>query len=488
MVGFIRDKSSTPGAFAPTRFEADIEDCETVGTVPDALDGAFIRAGGEWFYPPKFPNDAPFSMDGHVSAFRFKRGRVDYKGRWVKTPRFLANRAAGRQLFGIYRNRLTDEPQVRGLDGTVSNTNTLAHAGRLFTLKEDGLPYQIDPDTLDTMGPWNFGGGYEAPTFTAHPKRDPETGELIAYGYEATGPASDDLYLYAIDRNGAVTREQRLKMPYVSMVHDIAITPRHVVIPVYGLVTSRARLEAGQIHWGWDKNAPVLVGIVPRDGEARDLRWFKAPPSAVIHTLNARDEGSKVILELAAYPSNPFPFFPNIDGSPWDPKGGQAFIRRWSFDLAANDDRGQEEILVREPVTDLARIDERSFGRPYRYVFAPYHDAARPFDADRARTGRPRVNCYGRFDLATGNTSTYFAGETHTLQEPCFVPRRPDAAEGDGYLLGVATDFAVSRSELVILDAQHLDEGAIARVILPFHITPQVHANWMAADELPFLS
>ena len=40
----------------------------------------------------------------------------------------------------------------------MSNTAPLAFAGKLFTLKEDGLPYEIDPKTLDTIGPWDFNG------------------------------------------------------------------------------------------------------------------------------------------------------------------------------------------------------------------------------------------------------------------------------------------------------------------------------------------
>ena len=60
-----------------------------------------------------FADDAPFNEDGYISRFQFANGRVDYKGRWIKTPRFLNNRAAGRQLYGYYRNAFTDDPQVR---------------------------------------------------------------------------------------------------------------------------------------------------------------------------------------------------------------------------------------------------------------------------------------------------------------------------------------------------------------------------------------
>ena len=95
-------------------------------------------------------------------------------------------------------------------------------------------------------------------------------------------------------------------------------------------------------------------------------------------------------------------------------------------------------------------------------------------------------NCYGRFDLATGKMNAYFAGETHSLQEVCFVPRAKSTAEGDGYILGVASNYAEMRSELIIADAQNLEAGDIARVILPFLSTAQVHGRWVGADELPF--
>ncbi len=55
---------------------------------------------------------------------------MDYRGRWVRTPRFIANREAGRQLYGYYRNPYTDDPKVRDLERpalrTVSNTSPLA--------------------------------------------------------------------------------------------------------------------------------------------------------------------------------------------------------------------------------------------------------------------------------------------------------------------------------------------------------------------------
>lgn len=477
------------GFFAPMRFEADVYDCEVIGRIPSELSGAFVRVGGEWLYPSRFGHDdSPFNTDGYISTFRFKDGRVDFKGRWIRTPRFLANRAAGRQLFGIYRNPFTDDPTVKHLDRTVANTSALAFDGKLFALKEDARPYRIDPRTLETLGPWDFHGTYEAPTFTAHPKLDPATGEMVCYGCEASGLASDDLYLYTIGKSGRVTREVRLKVPYVSMVHDIALTQKHVVIPAGGYVTDLERLKAGKTHWGWDASKPQYVGIIPRDGDAKDIRWFKGPSRGIIHTFNARSEGHKVILEAPVFDSNPFPFFPAVDGSPWNPNGARAFIRRQIFDLNSRDDTFTEEIVLREPLAnDLVRIDNRYCSLTYRYGYVSYADASKPFDEARGGNLRARViNCYGRYDFATGRLDTLFAGSSHSLQECCFVPRKKDAAEGEGYLIGVASNYAEMRSELVIADAQRLAEGEIARVILPFRASAQVHGIWVGDDEVSF--
>lgn len=478
--------------FAPQAFEADVIDCPVEGILPAGLSGAFVRVGGDWAFPPKHADDSVFNQDGYISRFRFKDGRVDYRGRWIDTERLRNNRAAGRQLYGYYRNPYDCDPMVANVEqpwrNTVANTSVEAHAGRLFALKEDAHPIEIDPITLETRGFHDFGGAYASQTFTAHPKIDPVTGEMLTFGYEATGLASDDLFFYVIDKAGNVTRETRLKVPYVSMVHDWAITERHVIFPVFGYVTDIERLRAGKIHWTWDSDAPTYFGILPRDGDARDLRWFKGPTRAVVHTFNAYTVGDKVILEAPMFDSNPFPFFPFADGSKWDPVKSRSFIRRLTFDLGSKDDGFVEEIVFPDiPVVDLGRVDERFLGRKTRYAYTSFNDETKPLDRAQLGTGARRItNSYGVFDMQDRTMRSFFAGPTHALQEVTFVPRHADAAEGDGWLIGTASNYAEMRTELIVADAQHPEDGAVARVILPFRSNVQVHGRWYDDDQLDF--
>ena len=475
------------GFFAPLRFEAAIHDCEVEGEVPSDIAGTFYRCGTDRQYPPRYPNDALFNEDGFVDMFRFSNGHVDFRSRHVRTERFVAERKARRALFGLYRNRLTNDPSVKDASLNTANTNVVFHGGRLLALKESDPPTEMDPNTLETKGPWRFDGKLDSLTFTAHPKIDAVTGEMIAFGYEAKGDLTDDVALYWIDKAGKITRELWFKAPAIGMMHDMAVSEHHIVIPIASYSTSWERLKSGKVHWAWNPEQPLYVAVIPRDGESKDVRWFKGPAAGLIHTLNAISEGDKVHLDTPVFPGNPFPWIENWDGTPFDPKGATCTIRRWTFDLNSKDDSWTESILFPKFAngTDLIRLDDRYMCHPYRYSYLQIKDPAKPFDEARGGKRRmPAMNAYARFDNATGEIDSVCVGETHALSEVQFVPRKKDSPEGDGYLIGVANNFAEMKSELIIADAMRLSEGVLARVKMPFRLHSQVHGNWASPDQV----
>ncbi len=467
------------GDSEPARFNSDIFDCEVVGEIPAGLAGTFYRVGGEWLYPPKFPDDAPFNADGIVTSFTIAAGSCDFRSRFVETPRYLANRAARAQLFGYYRNPFTADPRASGIHGTVSNTNIIYFAGKLFALKEDAPPYQIDPITLETIGPFDFGGEYKSPTFTAHPKVDGRTGEMITYGYEAEGLATNAIWIYTIDQSGQVTSERHIRAPYLSMVHDIAISQNYILIPVYGMVTSMERLREGKVHWGWDTSLPSHIGVLPRHGDAKDIRWFTGPQMAMVHTFSATDRNGVITLDAAVSNSNPFPFFPDVTGKPFNGVGARTTIRRYTIDMNSAGGGWREQPLFQDKPGALSRIDDRYIGHDFRFGLLAFADATKPFDGEAG--GRTPSNCLGKFDLETGRVDAMFAGSHHALQEIAFAPRTADADEADGWLMAVATDYTDMKSQLVIGDTADLAAGPVARIKLPFKAPSQVHGNWVPA-------
>jgi carotenoid cleavage dioxygenase-like enzyme len=458
-----------PGFNSPTRFEAEIYDCEVWGEIPSDIEGTFYRMQCDFHYRPPENEWAPgFNGDGHVSAFHFANGHVDYVGKYVKTARLMAERQARRRLYGVYRNHLTDDPSVADIDRSAANTHLYWHGGKLLALKEDALPWVIDPYTLETIGLWDFDGKWTAASMSAHPKIDPVTGEMIAYSYQARGDLTDDIAVYTINPAGEIVREVWFKSPYLGIIHDIAITQKHILIPVVARTTSLERLQAGEPMWEWDGSLPTLVGVLPRDGEAEDVRWFRGPARNTLHFLNATDRDNRITMELPVS----------------DDIGSPSQIKRWTFNLNSRREEFEEEVISTANGV-LARMDDRYLSLPYRYGYVGHRDPSLPYDAERGGNMAGRVtNTYQRFDLTGGQTRSFYVGDTQSLQESMFVPRTGSTEEGDGYLMGIASNYAEMASELVIVDAQRMEEGAVATVKLPFRLRSGTHVNWYSTEEL----
>jgi carotenoid cleavage dioxygenase len=265
---------------APSRLEGDIFDLEISGTIPQEINGTFYRVQPDHRFPPVFEEDIHFSGDGSITAIQIQDGHADFKQRYVQTDKFKAEAAARKSLFGKYRNPYTDSESVKGVIRTVANTNITFWRGVLLASKEDGPPYALDPTTLETIGRYDFEGQVQSPTFTAHPKFDPNTGEMICFAYEAGGNGNDgscDIVVYTIDANGKKTEEAWYKSPFCGMIHDCGISKNYVVLPLTPLKCSVDRLKQGGNHWAWDPNESQWYGIIPRrGGKPEDIVWLKS--------------------------------------------------------------------------------------------------------------------------------------------------------------------------------------------------------------------
>jgi carotenoid cleavage dioxygenase len=462
------------------RLEADVRDCEVQGTIPSDLNGAFYRVGPDAQYP-LHPRNIPFDGEGHASMFRIKNGRVDYRSRFVRNERYMAQDKAGRSLFPMYRNPSLDDPSVAGLSRSTANTHIMNHKDMLLCLKEDSPPSALNLLTLETVVPkYTFDGKLPSQTFTAHPKIDSETGNMIAFGYEADGFASNVISIFEITPQGEFVWNTKVEVPYVGMLHDFAVTERHIVFYVIPMALDEAQMRDGGIHWSWDGSKPTFFGALRRGGDGKDLRRFQGPTRSATHVMGAFSDGDRVYVDVEMSMSNPFPFMPMRDGAPWDPVAGSSHITRLSADLSRRRARGYEmETMYPNHVGALPRQDDRYNTMPYRYGFLPCPD---PAASDRRSAGA----CYARFDHQTRSATLFNAGTTSSLAECCFAPKNANAREGEGYLMGVATrNDQNGRADLVILDAEHLDDGPIATVMLPMRAVGQIHGWWVPEAQLP---
>ncbi len=475
---FLRDN------FAPVTEELTAVDLTVTGTLPDHLDGRYLRIGpnpiheqGEHFHW--------FLGEGMVHGVHLRDGRAQwYRNRWVRSADVATT---------------LGEP-VRGTPGGAdfaANTNVLEHAGRTLALVEaGGPPYELTHD-LDTVGPCDFGGTLPSlpgrPGYTAHPHQDPDTGELHAISYSWMRGNRVDYSV--LDTSGRIRRSVDITVHGSPMMHDFALTERHVVVldlpvtfdlaaatadvprlarplvrGVLGRVVGRnpvpepmiARVARGSggsdgspsLPYRWNPDYPARIGVLPRDAEGDAIRWFEIDPCFVFHTLNAYDDGDTVVVDVVKHPRM---FATVLDG----PDEGPAVLSRFTLDLATG--RARED-GVDQRSQEFPRHDERRTGRRHRYGWAVGFDGG--------LTGDTVL----RHDLDAGRTDVRRLGEGLEASEFCFVPTPGSTTEGDGVLLGYVFDRAAGRSHLRVLDAASLED--VAAVHLPGRVPAGFHGNW----------
>ncbi|KUI14677.1 carotenoid oxygenase [Mycobacterium lehmannii] len=468
------------GAFAPIHDEHTLTDLEVTGTIPEHLDGRYLRNG-----PNPIGELDPelyhwFIGDGMVHGIRIRDGRAEwYRNRWVRGPQ-TARALGERPPNGHFP-----------ISGIGANTNVIGHAGKTIALIESGVTNVELTDELDTVGACDFDGTLTG-GYTAHPKRDPDTGELHAVSYSMY--RGNTVQYSVIDTGGRARRTVDVEVAGSPMMHDFSLTENYVVfydLPVTfdagmavemtvprGLrFVSRLVLSAliGRVRipdpisarqprgettdrrfpYSWNPRYPARVGVMPREGGNADVRWFDVEPCYVFHPMNAYDDGDTIVLDVVRHPKM-------FDTNQLGPDEGPPTLDRWTVDLADGkvresriDDRGQE----------FPRVDERRVGRRHRYGYAP------------SIRGGEAADVLLKHDFIGGATQSRSFGDGKVLGEFVFEPSSRDAAEDDGVLMGYVYDRRTDRSELALLDAQTLED--VATIRLPHRVPAGFHGNWV---------
>lgn len=475
------------GLNAPRGEEYTLENLEVEGTIPPEVEGTFFRAIPDPAFPP-FMEDSAASLsgDGMVSAIRFEGGKVSMQNAYVQTARHQAEVKAGKTLFGKYRNPYTDKPEVHGLDRTVANTTPIWHAGKLLMAKEDGRPYRINPHTLETMGSYDFDGALKSETMTAHVRVDAETGEMFAYGYEADGLASRTISYFIIGPDGALKKEVMFEAPYCSMMHDFTISQNYALFPVYPTTAYKERMEAGGDHWVHEQNWDSWLGVMPRYGDASEIRWFKGPKGVhSFHQMNAwEDEGGMLHFDACLSGSNAFPFIRAASDIAMGMMELNGRLARWTVDPKAEGGEIVETVIG--PPGDFPLIPARFQGRPYPHSWML---TMNPEMRGPPVMGGPvgvMFNLLLRLDMRppheAGPPSALALAPNECFNECVHVP----GANG-GYLLCVVdrqTGPDSFEHECWIIPADSPHEGPVARVKIPKRQRVQIHGWWAGRASL----
>lgn len=466
---FPTDNPFLRGYYAPVNTEADAGHLHITGEMPRGLCGTLYRNGPNPQFAPRGPYHW-FGGDGMIHAFHIENGNVSYKNRWVRTPKWAIENKEGEGLSGTFGNPRYTDPRVVALNSTIANTNIVWHGGKLLALEEAHAPFALDPASLmpaTAKGYETFGDKLNGP-FTAHPKMDPRTGEMVFFGYSATGRFTKEVSIQTVTADGQVTRAEILEGPFPSMIHDFAVTKNWIVVPIFPLTSSMERAMSGLPPFAWEPDKGTHIAFIPRKGTVADVKWVTAPASYVFHPMNHFETADgKVVVDVMKY--DVAPLFPLPDGSPSTKGAPAARLFRWTFDLTGKSNTMKEEQLD-DRAGEFPRFDERFCMNDYRHGWI--------VSGNITEAGVRRSEGITHYDLATGRNATWSAGDDDRFGEPVFVPKSEAAAEGDGWVLSVIYRSEEGRSDLAVFEATDIAKGPVALAHLSSRVPAGFHGNW----------
>jgi carotenoid cleavage dioxygenase len=319
-----------------------------------------------------------------------------------------------------------------------------------------GCPVELTYE-LETVGRNDFFGTLPG-AFTAHPKVDPDTGEMHAVVY-AWPHWMDHVQYVVVGTDGRVRRTVDVPVPGMVMVHDMSLTQRYAVVYDLPVTVDFDLAFANRFPFRWNPDYGARVGLLPREGEAADIVWVDVPLCYSYHPMNAYDTADgKVIIDLCVYDRM---FDTDILGPFGD---GFARLERWTIDPVA---RTTSTDVIDHDRTEFPRHRGSLTAKPYRYGYC-----ASPGDEMTWPTFR--------YDLHTGERQVFDHGVGRAAGEPVFVARQGGTDEDDGWLMTFVHDTNDDSAELAVWDAQDFGRGYVAQVKLPQRVPFGFHGNWVS--------
>lgn len=457
-------------------YEARVE-----GVMPPELRGTLYRNGPGLFDRGGLRKRNLLDGDGMVQSFLIHDKGVRYRNRFVRTAKFVEEEAAGRF---IYPSWSTQAPGgffanfwAGGRIKNQAGVTVYRWRNCLYAFDEVGLPYELDPETLATVGESSLGLSREFTIYAAHSKMDPQTGEWLHFGIHY-GP-SPLLHVTIFAPDGALRMHRAIPLPRFVYMHDWLVSDRHLIfnlhpaeIEFWGFQLG-LRSMAESLRWRPEKGN--LVMVVDREGDKAPL-LLETPACFMWHSLNACEQGGEIIADFVGY-RNPDHFIgkdPVVSAVMAGRTGEHAYpgeLRRYLINPAARTIR--QEMLDRGSY-EWPRVNELHRCHGYRFGYLAKTAPGEFFW---------RLLC--RVDMRTGRTASYNFGPGLYCTEPVFVPLpgfsyRPDAAEEPGWILSEVYDSRTRTSFLAVLRADRLSDGPVANVRLRHHVPFSYHGWWSA--------
>ena len=453
-------------AFAAAPAEQCCELRRIEGEIPAFLRGTYYLNGPARFERGGMRYRHWLDGDGMVCALGFREDGAHFTARYVRGTRLAEEEAAGRLLYRSFGTAFPGDRLVRGVAlESPLNVSVYSWAGALLAFGEQGLPWELDPVTLETRGAFNFGGALNPLSpFAAHPKIDPRTGELFNFGVSFAA-AQPSLNLYRFDPQGRLVYRRRLPLDLPVSLHDFCLSERHAVFHLGPYLLDMAALGVGgslldALRWEPEQGSRLL--IVDR-GSGGPVATVPVGNRYVLHGINAFEEGDRLTVDVVELDRPIYDQY-ELAGLFQDVAPGRPV--RFVVDLTTGALLETQEIAY-DRAPDFPAIDPDRAGQPcddlWMLGISKTGIPGRKFFDQVAHLSWSQPD---RAEVWPAPPGWYLGGE------PAFAPN----PEGGGAVICQRFDAEKGESAFLIFDAFDVPAGPVAVIPLPAPVHLGFHA------------
>lgn len=473
------DQIAWQRGYESQRSELAYEITEIEGCIPAELAGTLFRNGPGLLDIGGTPIKHPFDGDGMICSVTFQAGRAYFQNRFVRTEGFIAEQKAGKPVYrGVFGTKKLGGFFNNVFDlriKNIANTNVIYWGQKLLALWEAAEPHSLNPENLETKG-IDYLGDILKPGdgFSAHPRIDPasiwDDGQPCLVNFAVKTGVPTRLVIYEISPEGKLLRYKEHQVEGFAFIHDFVITPHYVIffqaaVKFNPLPYVLGLKGAGEcVQFQVDK--PTRMIVIPRDPNGGEVQTLEAEAGFVFHHANAFERDNQIVVDSVCYQSIPQiqqdVDYKNVDFDALDP--GQL----WRFTLDLTTKKVTRE-LWDSRCCEFPVVHPDHVGRDYRYTY---------IGATDGKTGNAPLQAIWKLDLKENQQQLHSFAPHGFAGEPIFVPRPDGTAEDDGWVLVMTYDSLHHRSDIVIFDAQHIDQKPLATLHLQQHIPYGLHGSW----------
>jgi len=448
------------------------------GQLPDFVRGTYYLNGPALFARDNTRYRHWLDGDGMISRLHFDPSGIHFKNRYVQSTKFLREQEAGRALFrtfgvsfqGSRLNRVNN-----GLESPV-NVSVYPFGERLLAFGEQGLPWELDPATLETLGQCTFNGRLnDASPMAAHPKFDGDTGEMFNFGVFFSSQAPK-LYFYCFDQKGLRYRKA-VSLPYCCSVHDFSLSKHYAIFYLSPyLLDIESFLRGGRtvmdsLHWEPERESRLLV-LDRSNGEP--VVNIPMGNRYCLHLINSFEREGRLIIDLLEFDApiygqyQPLPdFFSDVA------QGGPV-----RFVMNLNSCELEQRIALDYlQAPDFPAIDPRLAMQPYDEFWMLGISA----------TGKPGRKFFDQLvhaNWSQADSSDIYqcAPQRYLGGEPVFVG---EPASSNGVVICQEFDAQNRKSYFLAFDSQNIRRGPTARIALDHILYLGFHATFKPEAPVP---